>query len=77
MDNILGANSAIEASLEGLEGRVATLGDERAAAARRLEARELVLRSRFAALDGLLAQLSQTSSFLTQQLGALSSQNNN
>jgi flagellar hook-associated protein 2 len=77
VDNILGANSAIEASLEGLEGRVATLGDERAAAARRLEARELVLRSRFAALDGLLAQLSQTSSFLTQQLGALSSQNNN
>lgn len=67
----LDGDAALDASIEGLQSRVATIGAEREALQARLEVREARLRSQFSALDGLLAQLQSTSDFLAQQLAAL------
>ena len=64
-------DAALESSIEGLNGRVDELAEDRAQLQRRLETTQARLRSQFAALDGLLAQLQSTSAFLSQQLGTV------
>jgi flagellar hook-associated protein 2 len=70
-DVYLDTDAALESSIGSLTERVEALAGDREDLQIRLEATEARLRSQFAALDGLLAQLQSTSTFLTQQLSAL------
>lgn len=71
LTQLLDTDAALESSIEGLNGQVEQLGEDRSALELRLAAVETRLRSQFAALDALLSQLQTTSSFLTQQLAAI------
>lgn len=57
--------------VEGLEGSIEDLTDQREALALRLESVEARLLKQFNALDALVGELTTTSNFLTQQLAAL------
>ncbi len=64
-------NGLIEARTEGLQARVEDVAKAREALEFRLQKVEERLRRQFSALDGLVAQLRNTSDFLTRQLDAL------
>ena len=71
VDGFLNSDGIIEARSQGLEDQISGLGDERIELSERLSSLEARLFRRFIALDSLLAQLSSTSNFLTQQLDNL------
>ncbi len=68
---MLADDGAIEARTEGLNSRIERIDEQREALGRRLEALETRLLRQFNALDSLVSQLNNTSSFLTQQLANL------
>lgn len=70
-DGFLEADGIIEARTQGLETTIEGIADERLALNERLASLETRLLRQFNALDSLLAELSSTSNFLTQQLGSL------
>ncbi len=70
-DGFLGADGVIESRTQGLTTKIDGISDDRAALGERLASLETRLLRQFNALDSLLAQLSQTSNFLTQQLDNL------
>ncbi|WP_126453766.1 flagellar filament capping protein FliD [Sulfuriflexus mobilis] len=71
VDSLLASDGFFESSTSSLKGRLEDIADERTALADRLNLIETRLRSQFGALDALIAQLQNTSSFLQQQLSAL------
>ncbi|MEM7432325.1 MAG: flagellar filament capping protein FliD [Pseudomonadota bacterium] len=71
IEGFLNSDGIIEARTKGLEDQISGLDDERIELSERLSSLETRLFRRFNALDSLLAQLSSTSSFLTQQLDNL------
>jgi len=71
LDNFLGANNILEVRLDGLQDRIDKIDEEGLALDRRMEAIEARYRSQFGKLDALLAQLNNTSNFLTTQLASL------
>ena len=71
VDRVLADDGAIEARTEGLNSRIERIEEQREALGRRLEALETRLLRQFNALDSLVSQLNNTSSFLTQQLANL------
>lgn len=78
-DGFLESDGIIESRTQGLTAQVEVISDQREALNDRLIALESRLLRQFNALDSLLANLSQTSNFLSQQLGNLpgAGQNNN
>ena len=70
-DAFLKSDGIIETRTRGLETRIESLADDKDSLNERLAALETRLLRQFNALDSLLAQLSSTSSFLTQQLESL------
>ncbi|MGB5344787.1 MAG: flagellar filament capping protein FliD [Woeseia sp.] len=70
-DNFLDGDGIIETRTKGLEQKIEGYGDDRVALNERLSSLETRLFRQFNALDSLLAQLSSTSNFLTQQLNNL------
>ena len=70
-EGYLTTGGIIETRTKGLETTIESLDDERVALGERLSALETRLLRQFNALDSLLAQLTSTSNFLTQQLGNL------
>ncbi len=70
-DSFLDADGIIEARTKGLTDTIDGLADDRTALTERLASLETRLLRQFNALDSLLAQLSSTSNFLTQQLNNL------
>lgn len=70
-DGFLESDGIIESRTEGLTSTIEGFSDDRAALNDRLASLETRLLRQFNALDSLLAQLSSTSNFLTQQLGNL------
>ena len=70
-EGYLTTGGIIETHTKGLEATIENLGDDRAALNERLGALETRLLRQFNALDSLLAQLTSTSNFLTQQLSSL------
>ena len=64
------AGGAIEGRTRGLDERLRSVADRRAALDLRMEALEARYRAQFTALDGLVAQLRTTSDFLARQLPA-------
>jgi len=70
-DGFLETDGIIDARTKGLETTIESLNDDRTALNERLASLETRLLRQFNALDSLLAQLSQTSNFLAQQLNSL------
>jgi len=70
-DGFLRSDGIIETRTRGLEVQMESLADDQESLDERLSALETRLLRQFNALDSLLAQLSSTSSFLTQQLNSL------
>ena len=71
VDGYLDGEGLISAREEGLKDRLDGLSDRREDLDRRMERVEARYQAQFAALDSLVAQLNQTSSFLAQQLQKL------
>ncbi|MBC7781059.1 MAG: flagellar filament capping protein FliD [Proteobacteria bacterium] len=69
----LGTTGAVAGRTDGINRSIAGISDQRTSLGRRLDDVEKRYRAQFAALDVLISNLSQTSSFLTQQLSALNS----
>ena len=65
------AGGMIKARTDGIDRRLRAIDDQRTALDKRLAVLEGRYRTQFNALDGLLAQISSTGNFLTQQLSAL------
>ncbi|RCV90923.1 flagellar filament capping protein FliD [Billgrantia montanilacus] len=73
-EQLLGSNSALEGSINSAENRIDSLGDRFERTERSIEQTIDRYRTQFAQLDGMLAQMNQTSAYLTQQLGMLDAQ---
>ncbi|MCU0976209.1 MAG: flagellar filament capping protein FliD [Steroidobacteraceae bacterium] len=71
----VGSDGLIKARTDGLQARLRDVADARTALEFRLEKIEARLRREFGALDSLVAQLRQTSDFLTRQLATLTPTN--
>jgi len=71
LDNFLGADNILEVRIDGLQDRIDRIDEDGIALDRRMEAVETRYRSQFGKLDGLLAQLNNTSNFLETQLANL------
>ncbi|MFZ2301965.1 MAG: flagellar filament capping protein FliD [Gallionella sp.] len=72
--SFLGSGGAIAAVTEGTNRSIEDISNQRDVLNRRLANIEAQYRRQFTALDVTMASMSQTSSYLTQQLAALSSQ---
>jgi flagellar hook-associated protein 2 len=70
VQRMVGSGGAIEARTKGLDTRLDGITDRREALDRRMELIEARYRAQFTAMDGLVAQLRTTSTFLSQQLGS-------
>ncbi|WP_043765692.1 flagellar filament capping protein FliD [Algiphilus aromaticivorans] len=70
LSGYLGSDGLIASRKEALDSRLERASSDREALDRRLEQVERRLRSQFAALDTLMAQMQQDSNFLAQQLGS-------
>jgi len=66
-----GADGVLTKKVEGIEGSIDDLADQREALSLRLQSVEARLLKQFNALDALVGELTSTSNFLTQQLAAL------
>lgn len=66
-----GTDGVLTKRVEGIEGSIDDLADQRDALNLRLESLEARLLRQFNALDALVGELTTTSSFLTQQLASL------
>ena len=72
LDGLLRSGGMIDSVIDGTNSRIDRIGDQRDALERRLEAIEKRYRNQFAALDTLMARMTTTSDYLTQQLDNLS-----
>lgn len=66
----------LDGRMDGINASIKDIDKQREAFARRLEDIEKRYRAQFTALDTLIASMTQTSSFLQQQLAGLSATNN-
>lgn len=71
--DLLSTSGSIKSRTDGITSSIATLGSKREALNRRLVQIEARYRKQFNALDSVVASMQQTSSYLSQQLSALSS----
>lgn len=70
-ETLLDTDGIIDSRTDGLGDRVSSLQDSQAEFERRLELKEKALRSQYAALDGLVASMNSTSSFLLASINNL------
>lgn len=73
IDSLNEDNGALASKTESLNSKLGRLDDQKERMDFRLEQIEKRYRAQFTALDSMLASMQQTSSYLTQQLAALSS----
>jgi flagellar hook-associated protein 2 len=71
---MLAFNGTIDTRTNGYKDRISSLEDRQVTLEGRLERTEVRLRRQFTELDVLMASLSATSSYLTQQLDILNAQ---
>lgn len=71
VDGMLKTNGLIDSRMNGINTAIKEIGRQRDAIGRRLEETEKRFRAQFAALDAMIASMSQTSNFLRQQLANL------
>jgi flagellar hook-associated protein 2 len=70
-DNLLGTSGPITNESAGINRSITDIGTQRTRLQSRLDATQLRYQKQFAALDTLMSGMTQTSTFLTQQLGNL------
>jgi flagellar hook-associated protein 2 len=68
LDGMLGSNNAIDSRIGSLQDRITEIADDRVELQRRLGLVEARYRRQFNALDGLLNQMTNTGTFVAQQL---------
>ncbi len=66
-------DSLLDGRMDGINASIKSIGTQREALERRLEGIEKRYRAQFTALDTLMASMTKTSNFLTQQLASLPS----
>ena len=71
LDQYLGNSGVFDSRTDSLNASIKDIGDQRAQLTARLTQLQARYTTQFNALDGLLAKLQSTSSYLTQQLGNL------
>ena len=69
--NMLKSNSLVDGRTNGINASIKSIGTQRAALALRMDMIEKRYRAQFSALDGMMASMSATSSYLQQQLANL------
>ncbi len=76
LEGMLENDGLLDGRMDGINASIKDINKQREAFARRLEDVEKRYRAQFTALDTLIAGMTQTSSFLQQQLAGLSANNN-
>jgi flagellar hook-associated protein 2 len=74
LDQLLGTNGAVKGAITGAENRVESLVERYTRTEKTIEQTISRYRTQFGQLDSMIAQMNQTSSYLTQQFDALDAQ---
>ena len=74
LTQLLGTNGAVSGAISGAENRVESLGERYVRMEQSIEQTIARYRTQFGQLDGMIAQMNQTSDYLTQQFDALDAQ---
>ena len=74
LDNLVGSGGRLESAVSSSESRVESLGERFATTESRIEQTVERYRKQFSAMDGMVAQMNQTSAYLTQQFAVLGQQ---
>lgn len=77
LDNLLGTGGRIESAVTSSENRISSLNDRFATTESRIDQTIERYRTQFAAMDNMVAQMNQTSAYLTQQFAVLGQANQN
>lgn len=73
-DQLLSSNGALGSSISGAEDRIESLGERYVRMEQSIEQTMERYRAQFGQLDGMIAQMNQTSEFLTGQFAAMDAQ---
>ena len=73
LEGFTGSGGIIDSRTDGIDGRLITIGEQRAVLDRRMASLEQRLLTQFIAMDALVGRLRTTSDFLTTQLASLQS----
>lgn len=76
LENLVGTGGRLENAVDSSERRYASLEDRFATTETRIEQTVERYRTQFQAMDGMVAQMNQTSAYLTQQFAVLGQSNN-
>ncbi|UYO76239.1 flagellar filament capping protein FliD [Halomonas qinghailakensis] len=74
LEQLLGTNGAVKGAISGAENRVESLGERYLRTEQTIEQTISRYRTQFGQLDSMIAQMNQTSDYLTQQFDALDAQ---
>ncbi|MBF8222278.1 flagellar filament capping protein FliD [Halomonas sp. 328] len=74
LDQLLGSNGALEGSISGAESSIERLGERYLRMEQSIDQTLERYRVQFGQLDGMIAQMNQTSDYLTQQFAAMDAQ---
>lgn len=77
LENLVGTGGRLENAVDSSERRYASLEDRFVTTESRIEQTVERYRTQFQAMDGMVAQMNQTSAYLTQQFAVLGQQNQN
>ncbi|MDQ7732076.1 flagellar filament capping protein FliD [Halomonas sp. SpR1] len=75
LESLVGTGGRLESAVSSSEGRVDSLKERYATTESRIEQTVERYRTQFQAMDSMVAQMNQTSAYLTQQFAALGQQN--
>ncbi len=75
LEGLVGTGGRLESAVSSSESRVSSLEDRFATTENRIEQTVERYRTQFQAMDGMVAQMNQTSAYLTQQFAVLGQQN--
>ncbi|WP_447927941.1 flagellar filament capping protein FliD [Vreelandella sp. EE27] len=74
IEQLLGSSGAVNGAISGAENRVESLGERYIRTEQTIEQTISRYRTQFGQLDGMVAQMNQTSDYLTQQFSAMDAQ---
>lgn len=74
LEQLLDSDGALEGAIGGAENRIDSLNDRYTRTEQRIDTTIAHYQTQFSQLDGMLAQMNQTSAYLTQQLSSLPGQ---
>lgn len=71
LDSVIGTSGTLQARTDGINSTIKSIDDQRTTLSTRLTALQAQYMARYTALDTLMSQMTQTSSYLTQQLASI------